>query len=142
MWRMICVLVLVVVALSTAGAASHPHRPSEIWTPEQERAAGVIAEHVTTARPIDYVDVSDLPASFSWRDVEGTSFLTKSLNQHIPQCECDSAYNKLRDKRPTCCGNASNAGSLRSQPVYVVSHKLQIVVAAGRTVPSPPWQTV
>ena len=35
--------------------------------------------------PHTYIDVADLPASFSWGNVDGVSYLTKSLNQHIPQ---------------------------------------------------------
>jgi cathepsin X len=33
----------------------------------------------------------DLPESFNWGDVNGTSYLTKSLNQHIPQY-CGSCW--------------------------------------------------
>jgi hypothetical protein len=46
-------------------------RPSEVWTTEQECAAGVITEHVTTPQPKDYVDVSALPASFSYAALPG-----------------------------------------------------------------------
>eukprot|EP01051_Picozoa_sp_SAG22_P005045 SAG22_NODE_288_length_12949_cov_163.316265_15_plen_73_part_00 len=35
----------------------------------------------------DYVRTEDLPAAFTWGDKDGVNYLTKSLNQHIPQCE-------------------------------------------------------
>lgn len=35
--------------------------------------------------PYTYIREEDLPDSFSWGDVDGVSYLTHSLNQHIPQ---------------------------------------------------------
>ena len=35
--------------------------------------------------PYEYIKEEDLPEAFTWGDVNGTSFLTKALNQHIPQ---------------------------------------------------------
>jgi len=35
--------------------------------------------------PHTYIGSDDLPGSFDWADVDGKSYLTKSLNQHIPQ---------------------------------------------------------
>lgn len=35
--------------------------------------------------PHTYLDTSHLPDSFSWGDVDGVSYLTHSLNQHLPQ---------------------------------------------------------
>jgi hypothetical protein len=37
--------------------------------------------------PISYLKPADLPDNFDWGDVNGKSFLTRSLNQHIPQCK-------------------------------------------------------
>ena len=36
--------------------------------------------------PSTYVQVDSLPSDFSWGDINGTNYLTKLLNQHIPQC--------------------------------------------------------
>ena len=87
---------------ASSAAAAAAARPSEVWTAAQERAAGVVPEHVTTPQPRDYVDASALPASFSWRNVGGTSFLTKSLNQHIPQycgaCWAHGAISSIADR--------------------------------------------
>ena len=35
--------------------------------------------------PFTYVDADDIPKRFSWGNVDGQSYLTKALNQHIPQ---------------------------------------------------------
>lgn len=40
-----------------------------------------------SALPYTYIDPSDLPDNFNWGDVNGHSYLTHSLNQHIPQCK-------------------------------------------------------
>lgn len=41
--------------------------------------------------PHTYLNIDDLPASFDWGNVNGTNYLTKSLNQHIPQW-CGSCW--------------------------------------------------
>eukprot|EP01147_Barroeca_monosierra_P002864 gene2865-5699_t len=40
---------------------------------------------VKTALPHEYLSVEDLPESFSWNNISGVNFLTRSRNQHIPQ---------------------------------------------------------
>ena len=35
--------------------------------------------------PHEYVADKDLPKNWDWRNVDGKSHVTKSLNQHIPQ---------------------------------------------------------
>ncbi|OEU06270.1 hypothetical protein FRACYDRAFT_255400 [Fragilariopsis cylindrus CCMP1102] len=57
----------------------------------------------TLPLPIDYLgDPEILPESFSWNDVGGKSYLTKLLNQHIPQycgsCWAHSALSALADR--------------------------------------------
>ena len=42
-------------------------------------------EDYSSPLPFEYIKESDLPESFNWGDVDGVSYLTKSLNQHIPQ---------------------------------------------------------
>jgi cathepsin X len=43
-----------------------------------------------------------LPASFNWGDIDGVSYLTHSLNQHIPQycgsCWAHGALSALSDR--------------------------------------------
>jgi cathepsin X len=52
--------------------------------------------------PHTYIEMGDLPDSFNWGDVDGKSFLTKSLNQHIPQycgsCWAHGALSSLGDR--------------------------------------------
>ncbi len=52
--------------------------------------------------PHTYLASSHLPDSFSWGDVNGVSYLTHSLNQHIPQycgsCWAHGALSSLADR--------------------------------------------
>ena len=52
--------------------------------------------------PHTYIESGDLPQSFNWADVDGKSYLTKSLNQHIPQycgsCWAHGALSSLGDR--------------------------------------------
>ena len=52
--------------------------------------------------PLTYIDPQDLPDSFTWSDVDGVSYLTHSLNQHIPQycgsCWAHAALSSLADR--------------------------------------------
>jgi len=41
--------------------------------------------------PHTYIKESELPADFTWADVNGSSFVTRTLNQHIPQY-CGSCW--------------------------------------------------
>jgi len=41
-----------------------------------------VANKFTSPLPKDYA--TEIPESFNWGDVNGTSYLTKSLNQHLP----------------------------------------------------------
>ncbi|KAJ9463790.1 Gut-specific cysteine proteinase [Diplonema papillatum] len=84
------------MTLFAAVAAAHRN---DVWSHEQQVAAGY-KEHVVSPLPHTYV--TDVPASFTWGDVNGTSYLTKSLNQHIPQycgsCWAHGAVSALGDR--------------------------------------------
>lgn len=56
----------------------------------------------TSPLPYTYISDDDLPDSFTWADVNGKSYLTHSLNQHIPQycgsCWAHGAMSALGDR--------------------------------------------
>jgi len=59
-------------------------------------------ESYNSPLPIEYVDTLDLPDDFTWGDQNGVSYLTRSLNQHIPQycgsCWAHGALSALADR--------------------------------------------
>jgi cathepsin X len=85
---------VICIALALACAAvSVESRLNEVWTKEQTEAAGLVhkGSYYYDPLPQDYIKTEDLPEAFNWADVNGTSYLTKSLNQHIPQY-CGSCW--------------------------------------------------
>lgn len=52
--------------------------------------------------PYTYINEDDLPDDFNWGNVDGKSYLTKTLNQHIPQycgsCWAHGALSALGDR--------------------------------------------
>lgn len=58
--------------------------------------------NVQSPLPHTYVGADELPDSFSWADVDGVSYLTHSLNQHIPQycgsCWAHGSLSSLGDR--------------------------------------------
>jgi cathepsin X len=59
-------------------------------------------EHVTSPLPHTYVSSVALPDSFHWGNVNGVSYLTPSLNQHLPQycgsCWAHGSISALADR--------------------------------------------
>ena len=57
------------------------------WTGEEVEKMGVVWRgNATSVSSHDSLpELSDYPAAFTWADVNGTNYLTPSLNQHIPQ---------------------------------------------------------
>lgn len=52
--------------------------------------------------PISYIDPKTLPESFSWSNISGVSWLTRMLNQHVPQycgsCWAHASMSSLADR--------------------------------------------
>jgi cathepsin X len=61
-----------------------------------------VRDAYTSPLPYEYIQTDDLPASFTWGDIDGVSYLTHSLNQHIPQycgsCWAHGALSALADR--------------------------------------------
>ena len=60
-------------------------------------------QHVVSPLPYTYVSQESLPKEFYWGNVEGTTnYLTRMLNQHIPQycgsCWAHAALSSLADR--------------------------------------------
>eukprot|EP00041_Stephanoeca_diplocostata_P012586 m.210664 g.210664 ORF g.210664 m.210664 type:complete len:396 (+) comp19014_c0_seq1:159-1346(+) len=91
-------IVMAVVVLCDVVAS----RLSEVWTREQEDAAGIIRSKIESPVPQQYVRDEDVPVDFSWANQNGVSFVTKNLNQHIPQycgsCWAHGAISALGDR--------------------------------------------
>jgi cathepsin X len=74
---------------------------SELRYPEGYNRTGPEHQLVTTRMPHDDEALSP-PASFDWRHVNGTSFVTTMLQQHIPRycgsCWCHASISSLADR--------------------------------------------
>lgn len=88
------------LGLATVATAE---RFNEVWTREQEDAAGIIQnDFVAGTRPEDNMQNLALPTNFTWCDNNGVNYCTKSRNQHIPQycgsCWAHGAASALSDR--------------------------------------------
>jgi len=72
----------------------------------------IVSQSYTSPLPYTYIDPEDLPDNFSWGDIDGRSYLTHSLNQHIPQycgsCWAHGALSALADRMQIASDNTIN----------------------------------
>lgn len=79
-------------------------RPSEVWTREQEEAAGIVRNNYTvgTAPHELLTEEQTFPKEFTWCDKDGVNYCTMNRNQHIPQycgsCWAHGAVSALADR--------------------------------------------
>ncbi len=62
----------------------------------------LLPSRVVNPLPHTYLDISKLPNDFDWRNINGTNFVTKNLNQHIPiycgSCWAHGSMSSLADR--------------------------------------------
>jgi hypothetical protein len=69
---------------------------------KKAKTAKRVKDSYSLPLPKSYIAFEDLPEAFSWDNVDGTSYLTHMLNQHIPQycgsCWAHSSMSSLADR--------------------------------------------
>jgi len=94
-----CILVTIVHLLLCCDASS---RLLSRDTFNEIKRLGTVSNDFTSPLPISYIDAQDLPQSFDWGNVGGVSYLTSSLNQHLPQwcgsCWAHGSLSALADR--------------------------------------------
>ena len=93
-------LTALLVLLASAALRSTPNEelPNEIvYLPDHQ-----VENNFHSPLPYTYVDPDHLPKSFRWDNVNGRSYVTRSLNQHLPQwcgsCWVHGALSALADR--------------------------------------------
>jgi cathepsin X len=77
--------------LLAAGTYAAVKPGGEVWTAEEELAAGIHGGEVRDKEYYDSLNIGALPDAFTWCNKDGTNYCTMSRNQHIPQY-CGSCW--------------------------------------------------
>jgi cathepsin X len=92
------ILCLILLVFGSGNATAEVVLKTEIV----DLAGHTVEEDYHSPLPYTYLTPDDLPASFTWQNVNGKSYLTRTLNQHVPQycgsCWAHGALSSLADR--------------------------------------------
>jgi len=107
--------IVAATTISAASAAGEYKRLNELVIMEGHTRKS----HVISPLPHTYIAAEELPKEWNWNDVDGKSYLTHSLNQHIPQycgsCWAHAALSSLADRIKIARGGAGDDINLSIQ---------------------------
>lgn len=93
-------------------------------------------EHILHPLPYTYLEKDELPQSFFWGNISGISYLTHSLNQHIPQycgsCWAHSSMSALADRIKIARASSSSSASSGVSSGTEINLSVQYLLNCGQ----------
>jgi len=87
---------VMLMSLALLGVTGSPRRSEYVELP------GLVKNDYTSPLPHTYLKNGTVPSSWNWGDVNGVNYLTRTLNQHIPQycgaCWAHGALSSFADR--------------------------------------------